>query len=409
MNHDKLTSTHKRLTLIFTWVVFCIVLVLGLSTIFAKYYNETRIAKRDFSRTTSQILGVIEEDKNFPTQFLRRQVLENAGRLWELKGRYSDSPLLSTSFFIINNNEIVFQNILEKPEFDGLRERQGPSVYIDENTLIQRISLERSLLGDEVVFFKKMRYNFGDLLGETMYLLLMNAIFSLLFYFIGHRFVGRALKPVEENMNDMSDFIHNAGHELKTPLAVMRGNLQVMQSEESYDSKLLKKSMRHVDSMNDLIEGLREISEVGKSWKKEGVALAIEVARVVNTHEEFARASHVSIENTAQGALIVHANIQELDILLSNIIKNAIKYNKRWGIVEIFFDKNVLVIRDTGKGISLEDQAKIFERFYQWSEARSEEGFWIGLALVKKIADANNWKIQVKSEIGKGTDFRISF
>jgi len=62
------------------------------------------------------------------------------------------------------------------------------------------------------------------------------------------------LFPVSQNFQDMSDFIHNAGHELKTPLAVMRGNLQVMQVEEKYDAALLKKNMKELDKMTSLLE-----------------------------------------------------------------------------------------------------------------------------------------------------------
>jgi len=59
---------------------------------------------------------------------------------------------------------------------------------------------------------------------------------------------------VEDNLKDMADFIHNAGHELKTPLAVMRGNIQIMQAEKKFDEDLLKNSIREVDRMNSLIE-----------------------------------------------------------------------------------------------------------------------------------------------------------
>ena len=94
---------------------------------------------------------------------------------------------------------------------------------------------------------------------------------------------------------------------------------------------------------------------------------------------------------------------------MSNIIKNAIKYNIQGGKVIISRSKNILTIADTGIGISREEQEKIFERFYQVKKIRSEEGFGIGLSLVKKIADANAWKISVQSERGKGTSFTIVF
>jgi len=60
--------------------------------------------------------------------------------------------------------------------------------------------------------------------------------------------------PLEENLDDMKSFIHNAGHELKTPLAVMRGNLQIIEAEKKYDESLIHSSIKNVDTMNGLIE-----------------------------------------------------------------------------------------------------------------------------------------------------------
>ncbi len=410
MNHEKLTATHKRLTLIFTWVVFCIVLVLWLSVLGAKYYNELRIAKRDFIRTTWAITNIIETDRTFPSWFIREQVREKRGRFRDIRSELGESPLLSTSFFIVNwEGEVVFQNILEKPNFSELRPNIWSQSYLDENTIIRRVGLTNSALGQEVIFFKKLRYGTNQLFEELLFLLWITILFSVLFHFIGYRFVERALKPVEENLRDMWDFIHNAGHELKTPLAVMRGNLQVMQVEEKLDPKLLKSSIRELDNMNELIEWLRELSEVWKLQKKEHIALATEVSRVVKDLKIFAKQRHVAINNTVKGVLTLHTHRQELDILLSNLIKNGIKYNRKWWEVDISMKKNILSIRDTGKWISPEEQTQIFERFYQWETARSSEWSGIWLSLVKKIADANGWKIWVTSEEWKWSTFQVTF
>lgn len=88
-----------------------------------------------------------------------------------------------------------------------------------------------SQYGKKVIFYSRKHYDVDDFLRDIFILLGMTSLFSTLFYFLGYRFVERALKPVEENLADMQDFIHNAGHELKTPLALMRGNLQIMQAE----------------------------------------------------------------------------------------------------------------------------------------------------------------------------------
>lgn len=141
--------------------------------------------------------------------------------------------------------------------------------------------------------------------------------------------MSKTLKPVEENLKDMRDFIHNAGHELKTPLAVMRGNLQIMQAEKKFDTDLLKESIKEVDRMNSLIEGLRELSEVGKDSQKHNLALATEIALLVKEYSSLAADKDIEIENQVSGGFVVFANKQELSMLLGNILQNALKYNKK--------------------------------------------------------------------------------
>ncbi|MDA9129272.1 HAMP domain-containing histidine kinase [Candidatus Gracilibacteria bacterium] len=409
MNHEKLTSTHKRLTLIFTGVVFCIVLILGLSILGAKYYNELRTSKRDFERNTLAITNIIETDATFPTSFLTRQVREKRERFGEIRKEFGDSPLLSTSFFIVNeNNDIVFQNILEKPSFAEILDTNN-DVYIDDNTLIRSIALRSSDIGSRVTFFKTLQYGSGELFEEILLLLGTTLLFTVLFYFIGYRFVGRALKPVEENLSDMGDFIHNAGHELKTPLAVMRGNMQVMQVEQSFDQKLLQENIKQVDAINNLIEGLRELSEVGKTKNLENLFLSQEIDEITANFTQNLQNKNIELNVQVSPNFRVYTNKQELHILLSNLIKNAITYNKQDGKIDIISKKNTLEIQDTGVGISDKDTQKVFNRFYQGSVGRSSEGHGIGLSLVQKIAQTNNWKIVLESEEGKGTSFKIIF
>ena len=410
MNHEKLTSTHKRLTLIFTGVVFCIVLVLGLSVLSVKYYNELRIAKRDFLQTSREITNIIETDRAFPQWFITRQIREKRGRFWDMRQEFWESPLLSTSFFIMNQDwEIVFQNILEKPSFAQLRINTGWQSYIDDNTIIQRMKLTNSSLGQEVIFFKKLNYGSNKLFEEILFLLCITWFFSLLFYFVGYRFVERALKPVEENLQDMWDFIHNAGHELKTPLAVMRGNMQVMQAEQSFDSKLIQENIGQIDHINNLIEWLRELSEVWKTTSLESVLLESEVKNIITGLWNELKAKNIQLTLNIPSSYRLYTNKQELHIFLSNLIKNSIKYNKESGKISISLKKNILKIEDTWIWISKSDQEKIFNRFYQGSVGRSSEWYGIWLSLVQKIATTNNWKIELESELWKGSVFIITF
>jgi len=95
--------------------------------------------------------------------------------------------------------------------------------------------------------------------------------------------------------------------------------------------------------------------------------------------------------------------------MLSNIVWNAIKYNKNNWKIDIKIDKTKLSIKDSWKWIPSSDLEKIFDRFYKVDRSRNSDGFGIWLSLVKKIADIYKWKIEVKSKKWEWTEFIIKF
>ncbi len=328
MQHEKLVSTHRRLTFLFTGLVFFIVCILGFSTLGAKYFNEQRIQKTEFKKSSEEIKKLLESENIvlqtfFLNQFQERRKFENREKPSDILER---RPFLS--FFILDeNNDIVFENILEKADFGNTRIPEDDAIYRDSQILYRSIDIDSSY-GKKVIFYTKLHYDLDDFMRDSMILLTMISLFSALFYFLGYRFVERALKPVEENLADMTDFIHNAGHELKTPLAVMRGNIQIMQAEEKIDKELMKQSLKEIDHMSKLIESLRELSEIGKLTEKQKLNLVIEVQKAVDELQHLALSKDVTLENTLTRYFFTEANPQELHVLLTNIIKNAIKYNK---------------------------------------------------------------------------------
>jgi two-component system OmpR family sensor kinase len=91
------------------------------------------------------------------------------------------------------------------------------------------------------------------------------------------------------------------------------------------------------------------------------------------------------------------------------LLYNAIKYNKKEGTIDIIYKEGYLEIKDTWIGIKSENLNKIFDRFYKVDTSRSTEGFGIGLALVKQIANVYTWKINVESVEWEGTSFKVKF
>lgn len=408
MDNTKLHATHKRLTILFTGMVFLVVFAFGVSAIFAKYYTEQNAQKKEFELATESLLQKFSRgEEMFPNIWE-----QGRQRLQDVVKRFTEANVVESfiSFFVLDSeNRIVLDNIVEKPYFDQIILDRGDIFYIDDETMVRVADIKNSILWEKIIFYKNQRYSQNDFMYDLTAFLFLSLFLTIALYFIWYKFVGKALRPVQRSLEDMSDFVHNAGHELKTPLAVMRGNLQVMQSEKEYDPKLIKTSIKEVDHINNLIEGLRELAELGQLSEKENLALAPEVTKVLREYEVPIEEKKLQVHNSVKGMFVVFANRNELHVLLANLISNAVKYTQEEWTIDISLRKNILLIRDSWQGISAEEQEKIFHRFYQGEKVRSKEGFGIGLSLVKKIADTNGWKVEVESKPGAWSTFKVSF
>ena len=123
---------------------------------------------------------------------------------------------------------------------------------------------------NKLILFKKIRYDFWDYLEDISYFTLIIFLFSVLFYYLWFRFVSRNLEPVEQSFADMHDFIHNAWHELKTPISVIDSNLQLIKETKKFDNELVQEWLLEVKRLDHLIESLIELSNINSSysWEK---------------------------------------------------------------------------------------------------------------------------------------------
>jgi len=406
MENKNLEHTHKHLTRIFTWVVFVIVMIVGLSFLGAKYLAESRNQKKNFLSQINILRNNIQKNDNFFAQYARQRSIDEvrAFKTWDIR-RNKDMIWPRLSFFVLDDqNNLIFKEILQEPRFDDIDFQMNRIISKDASYIFMS-----TVWNNTIVFYQNLLYSWEDSLEDIILLFILASILSGLVYFIWYRFVGKALSPVRENIKDMSDFIHNAGHELKTPLAVLRWNMQVMQAEKNFDAKLLGESIITIDNANMLIEWLRELSEAGKVSGQEKINLPEYTRGILAEFIPQMKEKNITLDMLLPKTYFISANKSELEIVLKNIIKNAILYNKQAGKIMVKTEKNTLTIIDTWIGIAPENLDKIFDRLYREWEARDASWYGIWLSMVKKIVDVNGWKIIVKSEKWNGTRFEITF
>ena len=212
------------------------------------------------------------------------------------------------------------------------------------------------------------------------------------------------------------DFFQNASHELKSPLTSIIGYEQMIVSGILEDKDEIKEAslniLKEAKRMNQIIIDMLELSnlEYQKSFNLSLVNLKEVVEDTIKRYTKKANDKNITIE-TDLNEVIINTSFNEFETLVSNLIDNAIKYNKINGNIKVKLTKAYLEVYDTGIGISKENQTRIFERFYRVDKAKSKlsGGTGLGLAIVKHICEKLNYKVRVESVVNEYTQFTIYF
>ncbi len=224
-----------------------------------------------------------------------------------------------------------------------------------------------------------------------------------------------------ENMR--KDFVANVSHELKTPLTSISGFIETLQSGAAEDPKVRKRFLDIVSietsRLKRLIEDLLILSDIesGKVVDKDeqiNVNQGIEEVLTLLDNEICKKNIKINKDFPEENIIMKKGNADRFKQMILNVIDNAIKYSYENGCIEISLiesrDKFSITVKDEGIGISHENLPRLFERFYRVDSARSKKagGTGLGLAIVKHIVILFEGTIQVESEEGKGTTFKIT-
>jgi two-component system phosphate regulon sensor histidine kinase PhoR len=233
-------------------------------------------------------------------------------------------------------------------------------------------------------------------------------------------------KSVKESMNRIEfekivrqEFFSNASHELKTPLTSIRGYIELLEngiiSEEKMKKDFLSRIKKETEKMTNLINDILMISRL-ETKEAEVVLTEVRlcplVKEVCTSLEPLAAECNVTIEMNCR-PLSMTANSQQLQELFSNLITNAVKYNKPGGKVYVTVTSEpndiIIIIEDTGVGIPEESKQRVFERFYRVDKGRSKKmgGTGLGLSIVKHVVNYYNGTIELDSKLMEGTKFTV--
>jgi two-component system, sensor histidine kinase and response regulator len=231
-----------------------------------------------------------------------------------------------------------------------------------------------------------------------------------------------ARRLAEEQRQVRFQFISVLAHELKAPLGAIDGYLHLMQDRvagdqlDAYD-KIVNRCVVRLDGMQKLIYDLLDLTRIESGQKNrriEPVDLREIAEQSMESYVPDATKRDISIELDIEPETQMTVDRGELEIILNNLISNAVKYNRDGGRVDVVcrtVDEIVTItVSDTGIGMASEDVEKLFGEFTRIKNAKTQNilGSGLGLSILKKLAQLNGGDVSVASEVDKGTTFTVT-
>lgn len=240
--------------------------------------------------------------------------------------------------------------------------------------------------------------------------------FILLFGGFGAYFLARrTLKPIEQAHEAQARFVSDASHELKTPLAAMKAELEVALKDKNLKVReardLLESNLEEVDKLTALSGTLLQLSELDHAHiEKEMVSLNEITKYIVKKYDKTGKRIALTLSSKNQR---VYANRPSIEELVTILVDNALKYSPPDSLVTIKTSRRarhaLFEITNTGKGIAAEDLPHIFDRFYRADTARTrnktKNGHGLGLSLAKRIVELHNGQLLATSAPDHATTF----
>lgn len=230
----------------------------------------------------------------------------------------------------------------------------------------------------------------------------------------------RDITEKSERERMRKEFTANVSHELKTPITTIMGFSELLENPEIERSKVTdfaheinKEALRLRDIVGDIIE----LSSLDEGYKGESEEIDVKTAvdNEIKKLEHKAQENEVRMENNVPSSIYILGWQKIFSEVVSNLLDNAIRYNKKGGFVRVEANesdgKTVITFRDNGIGIPDESLERIFERFYRVDKSRSREsgGTGLGLSIVKNGVERMGGEVRVESKINEGSVFTLSF
>jgi two-component system, OmpR family, sensor histidine kinase MprB len=219
------------------------------------------------------------------------------------------------------------------------------------------------------------------------------------------------LDALERSVQAQRNLVADASHELRTPIASIRANLQLLRDEallSPEDRAALRADM--IEELDELTGLVGDVVELARGTKPSGEMGDVRLDEIVEQAVERTRrrAPELEVQVTTEPSL-VRGEGDRIARAVANLLDNAVKWSPPGGVVEVTLRDGTVTVRDHGPGFREEDLPFVFDRFHRAKEARSKPGSGLGLAIVRQAAEAHGGFVEASNAPGGGALLRIGF
>lgn len=311
---------------------------------------------------------------------------------------YPRSNIFSSAIFDKNNKEIF--SLLKNKNFyfdEEFKKSQNEICY--KEYLLENILKARTLIVCKDIDNSQVIYNAIILLLTISFFIFLSSFFV----------IKQSIEPYKKLNQYLDEFLKDAMHELKTPIGVARINVDMLQLRLKNDKNILriKSALKNMTVIYEDLEYYMQQNAVKD--EKRDIDFSGFLEKRVEFFNDLAISKNITFHKFIEQNIIINFNEIELYRIIDNNLSNAIKYSKDSSNITVTLKKEEnsikLIFQDEGVGIK--DTSKIFERYFRGDKITG--GFGIGLSIVKNICEKNGIKIEVKSQINKGSSFMYIF